>query len=173
MSLNQELDFRLEADNTRLIGRQIADFPKLCTPTVYSGVHLAARADAELHERPPPGRRAARASSRHADTQAIARDLLSAYMKQIAIDGVFHCDPHPGNILLDRRRPTGADGLRHGRPLRRWPEGQDDPVPAGVFGAPRRARRRHLPGHDRAARAGSISTASPRTSAAWSAATTT
>src|SRR4029079_8014806 len=31
---------------------------------------------------------------------AIARDLLSAYMKQIAIDGVFHCDPHPGNILL-------------------------------------------------------------------------
>ena len=21
-------------------------------------------------------------------------------MKQIAIDGVFHCDPHPGNILL-------------------------------------------------------------------------
>src|SRR4029078_13680627 len=32
--------------------------------------------------------------------RAIAADLLSAYMKQIAIDGVFHCDPHPGNILL-------------------------------------------------------------------------
>ena len=34
------------------------------------------------------------------DTQAIGRDLLSAYMKQIAVDGVFHCDPHPGNMLL-------------------------------------------------------------------------
>jgi predicted unusual protein kinase regulating ubiquinone biosynthesis (AarF/ABC1/UbiB family) len=34
------------------------------------------------------------------DPKAIAADLLSAYMKQIAIDGVFHCDPHPGNILL-------------------------------------------------------------------------
>jgi predicted unusual protein kinase regulating ubiquinone biosynthesis (AarF/ABC1/UbiB family) len=34
------------------------------------------------------------------DPKAIAKDLLSAYMKQIAIDGVFHCDPHPGNILL-------------------------------------------------------------------------
>src|SRR2546428_10468913 len=35
-SLNQELDFRLEADSTRLIGRQIADFQSLTTPSVYS-----------------------------------------------------------------------------------------------------------------------------------------
>jgi ubiquinone biosynthesis protein len=99
LSLNQELDFRLEAENTRLIGRQIADFSKLCTPTVYgeyssqrvltlsfmTGRHLADVSRAELQELDPKG---------------IAKDLLSAYMKQIAIDGVFHCDPHPGNILL-------------------------------------------------------------------------
>jgi ubiquinone biosynthesis protein len=98
-SLNQELDFRIEAENTRLIGRQIADFQKLCTPTVFAdytsqrvltlsfmrGRHLA---DIPRHELDA------------IDTQAIAKDLLSAYMKQIAIDGVFHCDPHPGNILL-------------------------------------------------------------------------
>src|SRR5437588_5269297 len=35
-SLNQELDFRIEAENTRRIGRQIAGFSRLCTPTVYS-----------------------------------------------------------------------------------------------------------------------------------------
>jgi predicted unusual protein kinase regulating ubiquinone biosynthesis (AarF/ABC1/UbiB family) len=34
------------------------------------------------------------------DSRAIAKDLLSAYLKQIAVDGIFHCDPHPGNILL-------------------------------------------------------------------------
>src|SRR5205823_5118602 len=34
MSLNQELDFRIEAANTQLIGRQVAGFAKLCTPTV-------------------------------------------------------------------------------------------------------------------------------------------
>ena len=34
------------------------------------------------------------------DPSSIAAELLSAYMKQIAIDGVFHCDPHPGNIML-------------------------------------------------------------------------
>src|SRR5216684_9071087 len=98
-SLNQELDFRLEAENTRLIGRQVAGFAKLCTPTVYpeltsqrvltlsfiKGRHLAEVSRAELSEH---------------GSKAIAADLLSAYMKQIAIDGVFHCDPHPGNIML-------------------------------------------------------------------------
>jgi len=99
ISLNQELDFRIEAENTRRIGRQIAGFERLCTPTVFTeytssrvltlsflrGRHLAeiTREEMQCH-----------------DPKAIAADLLSAYMKQIAIDGVFHCDPHPGNILL-------------------------------------------------------------------------
>src|SRR5712691_2900722 len=69
LSLNQELDFRLEAENTRLIGRQIADFAKLCTPTVFSeytsqrvltlsflrGRHLAEVSRAELLEHDPKG----------------------------------------------------------------------------------------------------------------------
>jgi ubiquinone biosynthesis protein len=98
-SLNQELDFRLEAENTRRIGRQIAGFNRLVTPTVYTeytssrvltlsflkGRHLAEVTCTEMAQHDP---------------KAIAADLLSAYMKQIAIDGVFHCDPHPGNILL-------------------------------------------------------------------------
>jgi ubiquinone biosynthesis protein len=33
--LSQELDFQLEADSTRIIGKQIADFQRLTTPTVY------------------------------------------------------------------------------------------------------------------------------------------
>jgi ubiquinone biosynthesis protein len=99
MSLHQEMDFRLEAENTRRIGRQIAGFSRLCTPTVFleytsprvltlsfmRGRHLADVTPAEMRQHDP---------------RAIAADLLSAYMKQIAIDGVFHCDPHPGNILL-------------------------------------------------------------------------
>jgi ubiquinone biosynthesis protein len=98
-SLGQELDFRIEADNTRRIGRQISGFSRLCTPTVFTeysssrvltlsflhGRHLADVTPEEMRQHDP---------------RAIAADLLSAYMKQIAIDGVFHCDPHPGNILL-------------------------------------------------------------------------
>ena len=98
-SLNQELDFRLEADSTRIIGKQIADFQRLTTPTVYDeyttrrvltlsfvhGRHLAEVSREELDS---------------LDSPTIATELLSAYLKQIVSDGVFHCDPHPGNIIL-------------------------------------------------------------------------
>ncbi len=98
-SLTQELDFRLEADSTRLIGSRISEFQRLTTPTVYSdytsrrvltlsfihGRHLVDVSRAELNE---------------IGSSAIATELLSAYLKQIVIDGVFHCDPHPGNIIL-------------------------------------------------------------------------
>ena len=98
-SLSQELDFRQEAENTRLISRQIAEFQSLTTPTVYSdytsrrvltlsfvhGRHLADISRSEMQQM---------------DTRPIAKELLAAYLKQIVIDGVFHCDPHPGNIFL-------------------------------------------------------------------------
>ncbi len=98
-SLSQELDFRQEAENTRLISRQISEFQRLMTPTVYSdytsrrvltlsfvqGRHLADVSRSELER---------------LDVKPIATDLLAAYLKQIVIDGVFHCDPHPGNIFL-------------------------------------------------------------------------
>src|SRR6266702_4540006 len=66
-SLHQEMDFRLEAENTRLIGRQVAGFTKLCTPTVFpeltsqrvltlsfiKGRHLADVSRVELSEHDP------------------------------------------------------------------------------------------------------------------------
>jgi predicted unusual protein kinase regulating ubiquinone biosynthesis (AarF/ABC1/UbiB family) len=39
------------------------------------------------------------------DGSALADELFRAYLQQILVDGVFHADPHPGNVLLtaDRR----------------------------------------------------------------------
>ncbi len=34
------------------------------------------------------------------DRQQLARGLFDTVLRQIVIDGVFHADPHPGNILL-------------------------------------------------------------------------
>ena len=98
-SLSQELDFRQEGENTRTIGRQIAGFLRLTTPTVYSEytarrvLTLSFVRGRHLSEIP-------RGELTALDAPAIAKDLLSAYLKQIVIDGIFHCDPHPGNILL-------------------------------------------------------------------------
>jgi predicted unusual protein kinase regulating ubiquinone biosynthesis (AarF/ABC1/UbiB family) len=98
-SLHQEMDFRIEAENTRRIGRQIADFKLLCTPTVFPQLTSSRVLTLSfVHGRHLEG--VTREELEQHDPKAIAADLLSAYMKQIAIDGVFHCDPHPGNILL-------------------------------------------------------------------------
>jgi predicted unusual protein kinase regulating ubiquinone biosynthesis (AarF/ABC1/UbiB family) len=34
------------------------------------------------------------------DGPALADELFRAYLKQILVDGVFHADPHPGNVLI-------------------------------------------------------------------------
>ena len=34
------------------------------------------------------------------DGHDLAADLFRAYLDQILIDGFFHADPHPGNVLL-------------------------------------------------------------------------
>jgi ubiquinone biosynthesis protein len=98
-SLSQELDFRQEAENTRLIGKQIAEFKLLTIPTVYSDYTTRRVLTLSFVH----GRQLAQVSRDELDgldSRAIAKELLSAYLKQMVIDGVFHCDPHPGNILL-------------------------------------------------------------------------
>jgi predicted unusual protein kinase regulating ubiquinone biosynthesis (AarF/ABC1/UbiB family) len=34
------------------------------------------------------------------DGEALGDELFRAYLKQVLVDGVFHADPHPGNIFL-------------------------------------------------------------------------
>ena len=34
------------------------------------------------------------------DTRAVAQKLTEAYLQQILLDGLFHADPHPGNLLV-------------------------------------------------------------------------
>jgi predicted unusual protein kinase regulating ubiquinone biosynthesis (AarF/ABC1/UbiB family) len=38
------------------------------------------------------------------DGDVLAEELFRAYLKQIMVDGFFHADPHPGNLLLTHDR---------------------------------------------------------------------
>src|SRR5215467_16039749 len=98
-SLSQELDFRQEAESTRLIGKQISEFKLLTTPTVFNECTTRRVLTLSFVH----GRQLAEVSREELDaldSRSIAKELLSAYLKQMVIDGVFHCDPHPGNIFL-------------------------------------------------------------------------
>ena len=98
-SMIGDMDFMEEAQNTVRIERQLADFPLLATPQVYMDLSTSYVLTQSFIE----GKNLSKLTEEELgalDGVAIAGELLSAYMKQIVVDGIFHCDPHPGNILM-------------------------------------------------------------------------
>lgn len=91
-AITEELDFRVEAANMAAVAASATPgvtyptpVPALCTERVLvmqrlSGRPVTAATPAQGH--------------------ALARDLLGCLLRQILIDGVFHADPHPGNLML-------------------------------------------------------------------------
>ena len=98
-ALADELDYRIEARNMALFRRSLAEFPRLLVPKVVEG-YTAERVlttervrGLKVSEIPPLTRL-------DNDLSLLADELGKAYLKQIAIDGHFHADPHPGNVFL-------------------------------------------------------------------------
>ncbi|MEN3342098.1 MAG: ubiquinone biosynthesis protein [Actinomycetota bacterium] len=95
--LNAELDFTEEAHNTELIGRLIADYEKLVVPKV---VHPYVTERVLVLEA-IAGRKVAPDHALAPELAAeLARQFFSAYVFQIVVEGVYHADPHSGNVLL-------------------------------------------------------------------------
>jgi ubiquinone biosynthesis protein len=100
-SLHRELDFRREAENIERMGSVIGDFSRLRVPVVhaeYSTSRLLVMQDIG-------GGPAASAPEGPARRDA-ARQLLESFYKQILVDGFFHADPHPGNLMWQPEEET-------------------------------------------------------------------
>jgi ubiquinone biosynthesis protein len=98
-ALRAELDYSSEARQAEKFAIQCRKMEKVCVPQVYweyttrrvltmeflDGVKLSdtARLDQEGHDR-----------------SAIARQFAAVIFHQILIEGFFHGDPHPGNVLV-------------------------------------------------------------------------
>ena len=94
-----ELDYLEEARNLRTLAHQLRDFeriivplpiddyttPRVLTMDYVEGMKITAVSRVEWTE---------------VDGVALGDDLFRAYLQQILIDGVFHADPHPGNVFL-------------------------------------------------------------------------
>lgn len=98
-SLRSEMDYLMELENTEQISRQISRFEMLATPQIYRQFSTSQVLTLSFIQ----GRRLSDLTHEELDQldgEAIASQLLSAYLQQIVVDGSFHCDPHPGNILI-------------------------------------------------------------------------
>ncbi len=110
--IRNETDFTLEAANTEAIGRNLhRDYGSLVrTPTVFwefttrrvmaiefmHGAKVSAlfprrNGEGPLIDLTLPQR------------QRIAQNLTVAFLRQIFVDGFFHADPHPGNVMFQFR----------------------------------------------------------------------
>ena len=98
-ALMMELDYRVEARNLVVIHDNLARYPKIFVPRPvadYSTSRVLTMdwvAGRNLAALGPLGRL-------DLDGQDLARDLFRAYLDQILVDGFFHADPHPGNVLV-------------------------------------------------------------------------
>lgn len=93
-SLHRELDFRQEADNIERMRMVLANYDRLAVP----GVHWELSTSRLLVMEEIQGIPIKQAPDGPERIQA-ARQLLESYYKQIIVDGFFHADPHPGNLM--------------------------------------------------------------------------
>ena len=98
-SLLRELDFTIEANNLHAIGQNLSEFEELVVPEpiddytttrVLTMEYIAGKKITALN----PLR------LMEIDGALLAEELFSAYLKQFLVDGLFHADPHPGNVFV-------------------------------------------------------------------------
>ena len=98
-SLATELDYRREAAHLRLIGRNLLAFDTIVVPDPVDG-YTTARVLTMDYVRGTKVTRLSSMARLDLNGHELAEALIQAYLKQIVVDGVFHADPHPGNVLL-------------------------------------------------------------------------
>ncbi|HEY8228547.1 MAG TPA: AarF/UbiB family protein [Pyrinomonadaceae bacterium] len=98
-SLLRELDFKTEATNMIAIGRMLAEFENIIVPEPIEDYSTTRVLTMEYIE----GKKITSLSPLRIleiDGQSLADELFRAYLKQILVEGLFHADPHPGNVFL-------------------------------------------------------------------------
>lgn len=99
LSILQELDYEREARNLVHLGCNLAEFDRLYVPQPIEGyctrrvLTMEYVAGSKVTALSPVVRTEMRG-------EELAEQLFRAYLKQVLVDGLFHADPHPGNLFL-------------------------------------------------------------------------
>jgi predicted unusual protein kinase regulating ubiquinone biosynthesis (AarF/ABC1/UbiB family) len=98
-----EMDFRKEAAHAAAIRRNFAGRTSIVVPRVVDEMTRQHVLVLEYME----GRRIDRIeewiAERRVDPRAIVRTVMELYIQMMLVDGLFHADPHPGNLLVSPR----------------------------------------------------------------------
>src|SRR5690242_18613449 len=96
-TVHEELDFGNEARNAREMAEAAREREFLVIPRV----HAELSSDTVLTLDYVEGTKVSEVTAESGfDTEKIARNVIEAAFRQLFEDGLFHGDPHPGNILV-------------------------------------------------------------------------
>lgn len=98
-SLLRELDFRIEANNLLTLKENLQEFERLVIPEPIEDFTTSHVLTMDYI----PGKKITSFNPLkliEIDGADLADELFRAYLKQILVDGFFHADPHPGNVVL-------------------------------------------------------------------------
>jgi predicted unusual protein kinase regulating ubiquinone biosynthesis (AarF/ABC1/UbiB family) len=103
-----ELNYLHEARNTEVLREHLTIFPEIYIPAVVNDFTSSRVLTTELVK----GRKVSKLTPIafiEGDYAHLASVLTRAYLKQICVDGVWHSDPHPGNVFV-RDNPDDENG---------------------------------------------------------------
>jgi ubiquinone biosynthesis protein len=109
-SLLAELDYRQEAQNLRNIREKLRAFDLIAVPAPVDDYTTSRLLTMDYI----PGKKITSLSPivrLDLDGGALAEQLFKAYLQQILVDGLFHADPHPGNIFVTDDHRVGLIDL--------------------------------------------------------------
>ena len=99
LTIQQELNYEREAHNLIALGKNLAEFKLIQVPQPVPGYYT--RSVLTMEE--VTGRKVTDIGSLgqlELKGAPLAEELFKAYLQQVLVDGLFHADPHPGNVFI-------------------------------------------------------------------------
>jgi predicted unusual protein kinase regulating ubiquinone biosynthesis (AarF/ABC1/UbiB family) len=98
-NLLRELDYRIEARNLETVGSNLKDIDLIVVPSPIDD-YTTSRVLTMEHIRGKKITELSPLAKIELNGGVLAEQLFRAYLQQILVDGLFHADPHPGNVFL-------------------------------------------------------------------------
>jgi ubiquinone biosynthesis protein len=122
--LREELAFRLEGRNASDIAVNLKEMADIRVPRVHNDLTTTRVLVMEWLDG-VSARQRARIEEMGLDCEILAETLLRCSLHQMLVDGHFHADPHPGNVLVLKGGQVALIGGLTSAPsppgLRNWP----------------------------------------------------
>lgn len=100
LMVEDELNYTLEAQSMKRISGNLVEFQEIIVPKIYADFTAKKIIVCDFYE----GAKITNTEQLkqwNIDGAEISKTLVTAFCKMILVDGFYHADPHPGNILVN------------------------------------------------------------------------